>query len=196
MFSSSTFPIAPESLIQLARNVMESEFGTKPGYNPDELLSSDFQFVAPIIGPLCKDEFIKIFGSFKLRDALPDLKQDLMFIVDPVEPNRVWFITRGGGTHSGPLRLAPNQVILPTNKKVMNPPQASSLLFDENGKCYTLTAGYTMDKRIGNTDGLGALFGILKAIGKPFPVREAQALYVPSCGFEALERFQKAFTGE
>jgi hypothetical protein len=49
-----------------------------------------------------------------------------------------------------------------------------------------------MDKRIGNSNGLGAVLGILHAIGRPIPVPEGQGLYVPSIRFEALERMGKA----
>ena len=49
-----------------------------------------------------------------------------------------------------------------------------------------------MDKRIGNTEGLGGVFAFLKAIGSPLPVPEAQRLYTPSLRFEAFERVGKA----
>ena len=40
-----------------------------------------------------KDEFLRIFGSFKLEDALPDLQENHWgFHVDPLEPNRVWCV--------------------------------------------------------------------------------------------------------
>ena len=42
------------------------EFGTQQGVDPNEFLSDDFQFVAPIIGPLGKKEFLNAFGSFKV----------------------------------------------------------------------------------------------------------------------------------
>ena len=41
-----------------------------------------------------KDEFLRIFGSFKLEDALPDLQENHWgFHVDPLEPNRVWCVS-------------------------------------------------------------------------------------------------------
>jgi hypothetical protein len=52
--------------------------------------------------------------------------------------------------------------------------------------------GYCMDKRIGNTEGLGGVFALLKGIGKPLPFPEAQRLYTPSLRFEAFERIAKA----
>ena len=48
-----------------------------------------------------------------------------------------------------------------------------------------------MDKRIGNTEGLGGVFALLKGIGKPLPFPEAQRLYTPSLRFEAFERLAK-----
>merc|ERR1719221_1191933 len=82
--------------------------------------------------------------------------------------------------------------IAPTYKRVESPPQAQSMLFDESGRVYTLTVGYCMDKRIGNTEGLGGVFALLKGIGRPLPFPEAQRLYNPSMRFEAFERIAKA----
>lgn len=46
-------------------------------------------------------------------------------------------------------------------------PECLSYTFDEDGKCTSFTGGYIMDRRVGNTQGLGALFGIIAAIGGP-----------------------------
>merc|ERR1712113_94127 len=82
-----------------------------------------------------------------------------------------------------------------TGKQVRCPPQAMSMLFDAEGKCYTLTVGYCMDKRIGNTEGLGAMFAFMKGVGKPLPFPEAQRLYTPSLRWEAFEHVAKAIEG-
>merc|ERR1712137_569293 len=142
------------------------------------------------VGPLNKKEFTRAIGSFKVRDALPDLASNSWFQVDPIEPNRVWFFSRDTGTNLGTLNFG--RPIPATGKHVEMPPQATSMLFNEQGQVYTLTAGYTMDKRIGNSNGLGAVFGILKAMGTPIPAPEGRALYNPSMTYEALERFGKA----
>jgi len=185
----STFPIKPDKLINAAKDILASEFGTAEG-SEGSCLADDFQFVAPIVGPLSKAEFMNAFGSFKLRDAMPDLKDNSWFTVDPLEPNRVWFFSRATGTHTGILNFA--SPIAPTGKRYESPPQAASMLFNEAGKCYTVTVGYCMDKRIGNTEGLGGVFAILKAIGKPLPFPEAQRLYNPSMRYEAFEHVAKA----
>jgi len=188
---NSTFPIKPAELIHKAKEVMAMEFGTKEGCNPSQYLAKDFQFVAPIVGPLSKDEFLRAFGSFKLKDAVPDIKDNAWFSVDPLEPNRVWFLSRTNATHTGPLNFGAKPLPA-TGKTIQMPPQAQSLLFDKEGKCYTLTVGYTMDKRIGNTEGLGGMFGIVKATGNALPFPEGQRLYNPSLRFEAFERIGKA----
>jgi len=123
-----------------------------------DVLAHDFRFVAPVVGPLGKDEFIRIFGSFKLEDALPDLQENHWgFHVDPLEPNRVWWMSRPQGTHTGPLCFPPPNVIPPTHKTVRWPVQAQSMLFDQEGRCYQLTVGYSCDRQTGNTGGLGAV---------------------------------------
>jgi len=184
----STFPIGPEALLEKAKQVLGCEFGTQAGADAS-CLAEDFQFVAPIVGPLEKYEFLKAFGSFKLKDAFPDLKDNSWFQVDPLEPNRVWFFSRATGTHTGTLQFGSG--IKATGKTVHMPPQAQSMLFNEKGECYTLTVGYAMDKRIGNTEGLGGVFGIVKAVGHALPFQEAQRLYTPSLRFEAFERVAK-----
>lgn len=188
---NSTYPIKHDQLILKAKEIMAMDYGTKEGCDPSQYLAEDFQFVAPIIGPLSKDEFLRAFGSFKVRDAIPDGKDNAWFSVDPLEPNRVWFVSRMTATHTGPLNFGAKP--LPATGKTINcPPQAQSMLFDDQGKCYTLTVGYTMDKRIGNTDGLGGMFGIVKATGNALPFPEAQRLYNPSLRFEGFERIAKA----
>ena len=42
------------------------------------------------------------------------------------------------------------------------------------GKVVKYTIGHVMERSIGNTGGLGGIFGPLVAIGKPLPFREAR----------------------
>lgn len=183
----SDYPIKPDELIALCKDVIAQEFGChKPS-----MLAENFQFVAPVIGPLSKHEFVKAFSGFDVKTAFPDQKSNMFgFVVDPQEPNRVWFISRATSTHTGPLKFG-GKVIPPTNISVISPPQALSMLFDAEGKCYTLTVGYSMDRRIGNTGGLGGLFGPLYAVGHGLPIPEGRP-WAPSLRLQALERVQKA----
>ena len=41
--------------------------------------------------------------------------------------------------------------------------------FDGDGKCIAMTGGYIMDRRQGNTDGLGGVYGLCAALGLPTP---------------------------
>jgi hypothetical protein len=61
-----------------------------------------------------------------------------------------------------------------TGKKVVCPPQAISLTFNEAGQVTKYTGGYVMDKTVGNSGGLGGIFGPLYAIGRGLPFPEAR----------------------
>jgi len=89
--------------------------------------------------------------------------------VDPYSPNRVWFQASFQAVHSGEGPFGK-----PTGKEVICPPQAISLSFNEKGKVIKYTGGYVMDKEVGNSGGMGGIFGPLYAIGKPLPFPEAR----------------------
>jgi hypothetical protein len=84
--------------------------------------------------------------------------------VDPYERNRVWFTIRTSGTHTGPFKFG-RATYEATGRTIQGPPECCSYTFNEAGKVTSFTGGYVMDNRVGNTDGLGAAFGILSAIG-------------------------------
>ena len=108
--------------------------------------------------------------GFDLLTAFPDLNSQFHFIrVDPWDHNRVWWHTRTVATNTGPLIGQE-----PTNKKVELPPQANSLTFNEEGKVTQLTIGYVLDRRVGNTGGLGGAFGIFYGVGLGLPFPEGQ----------------------
>lgn len=150
-----------DKLKELAINLICNELG---GDNPD-LLSDDFQFLFPVVGPLTKQQFVKAFSEFKVRDAFPTSSANFYnFRVDPLEPNRIWFMSRGAYEHLGTLNFGPSKFPA-TNKRVCLPPQCFSMSFDAQGKCYKLTGGYNVDRSAGDSDGLGGMFGIVHALG-------------------------------
>mmetsp|Transcript_8112 Transcript_8112/g.20837 ORF Transcript_8112/g.20837 Transcript_8112/m.20837 type:complete len:313 (-) Transcript_8112:1194-2132(-) len=192
MLRDASFPIPADELIQLTKGLLAANNGA----DDPSLLAEDFQFVAPVVGPLGREEFASAFKSFKLKEAFSEWKTNAHhFRVDPFEPNRVWFTTRMTAVNTGPMMGDP------TGIRVISPPQASScrydwssmkhatkkspsnaiqsntiqcIRFNTSGKCDDLTVGYVMDRRQGNTGGLGAVFGILNAIGRPLPFPEAR----------------------
>lgn len=171
MLAEKGFKIPPAELILLAKKFLVSRGGF--GADPD-LLSEDFNFIAPVVGPLSKDAFTKAIGSVDIKKAFPDFNAEFHnFQVDPFEGNRVWYIARGKGRNTGSFPpFAPG--VSGTGKYVVNPPQACSLTFNEEGLVTKYTIGYVMDRDVGNTGGLGGLYGILYAIGTPLPFPEAQ----------------------
>jgi hypothetical protein len=161
--AKSDFPIKADKLIERARLLIKADFGV----HDNDMLAEDFRFVAPVVGPLPKVEFLEAFGGFKIRLAIPDLKDNhFNFFVDPWEPNRVWWMAAPTGTHTGMIPIPA------TGKRIEWPPQAQSVCFHEDGRCYQLTVGYCIDKQLGNTGGLGAVFGLAYAIGFPIPSPE------------------------
>jgi len=174
----STFPIAPKELIEKAKYFLAYDQGvSKP-----ELLADDFQFMGPVVGPLSKEAFLKAVGGFDFSSAFPDANPEWHhFRVDPFEPNRVWMTARGRGTNTAESKSPLFKK--PTGKSYVNPPQACSVKFNEEGLATQYTIGYVMDRKIGNTGGLGGIYGILYAMGKPLPFREAKP-WKPSTGYK------------
>jgi len=164
-----SFPIAPDVLIKLTKVFLAYDQGVQR----PEMLAEDFEFAGPVVGPLSKAAYLKAVGGFDFKSAFPDFNPEFHhFRVDPFEPSRVWMTARGYGTNT----LAGTNPLFnkATGKKYVNPPQACSLNFNKDGLVEQYTIGYVMDRRIGNTGGLGGIYGILYAIGKPLPFPEAR----------------------
>ncbi|MEW5300104.1 MAG: hypothetical protein WDW36_003059 [Sanguina aurantia] len=124
------------------------------------------RFEFPVVS-LAKKAFVTAVSSFKIDEAMPDLDpHPYHWRVDPYEPNRVWFTVRASGTHTGTLRFN-GSVFPPSGKTYLGAPECQSYTFNSAGQCTSYTGGYVMDRRVGNTQGLGALFGILAALGGP-----------------------------
>jgi len=173
MIKKNPFKIPPAKLIERAKVVIDGAIGLK---NPDDL-AEDFVFQFPIVGPLSKAEYLAAVGGFDLGGAFPDFDQGLYydFRVDPYKPSRVWFTGAFQAQFSGDKSVFGKG----NGKLVTCPPQAVSLTFNEEGKVIKYTGGYVMDKEVGNSGGLGGVFGLAYAVGKGLPFPEAQP-YSPS----------------
>jgi hypothetical protein len=162
----------PDELIAIAKKFLVGSSGL--GGDPN-MLADNFQFEGPVVGPLSKDAFVKAIGQVDFKTAFPNWKAEFYgFHVDPLEEqaNRVWYTARGRGAQEGPLLpFAP----IGSGKEVVNPPQVCSVTIDhETGLITRYTIGYVVDRNVGNTGGLGGLYGILYALDRPLPFPEAQ----------------------
>jgi len=166
MIKRQNFPISPNELIQKTKYALKKDSGVlEPSIWADE-----FQFCAPYVGPLSKEEFLNAANGFGIYDSFPDFDNRYSnFSVDPLEPGRVWFFVRLIATNTGGLfGKAPN------NKTVQLPPQVYSMKFREDGKITELTVGYAVDRRQGDTGGLGGMFGLFYGVGQPLPFPEGK----------------------
>lgn len=191
LMSEKTFPIPPDELITLTKVFLATEAPEADPPGDGTMLTDDFQFVGPVIGPLDKEDFLSTVPLIDFFRVMPDgTAQFHHFRVDPFEPDRVWYTARGTGTNTGRGEPGTNTEIQfgePTGKKYINPPQACSVKFTEDGKVKQFTIGYVMDRYIGNTGGMGGFFGPLYAIGKSFPFPEGQP-WQPSLAYQAFVR--------
>lgn len=178
LLAESTFPIKPDDLIQRCKEILAKGVGLK---DDGADFAQDFEFCAPVVGPIGKEAYLTALSSFKITDGFPDLNARYHFFrVDPFEPNRVWFNSRTVATNTGKFLGKP-----PTGKALTMPPQAQSMTFNEKGLVTQFTVGYVMDRRVGNTGGLGGAFAFFYGVGKPLPIPECRP-YKRSWQFKLL----------
>ena len=176
--------LSTEKLIDIAKAFLETSRGV--GGDPD-LLSEEFKFEGPVVGPFSKSEFVAALSNVDFDAAFPDFNPEFYgFHVDPFEGDRVWYTARGKGTNTGPFP-SKTSATPATNKRVVNPPQVCSITIDHStGLIKRYTIGYVVDRNVGNTGGLGGLYGILYAIGRPLPFPEALP-WTPSLPYRAFQ---------
>lgn len=185
MLQNQNFPVSPEDLIAKAKYALIKDSGVLE----TSLWADDFEFCAPYIGPLSKDEFLDAADGFKIYDAFPDFDNRYSnFSVDPIEPGRVWFFVRLLATNTGGLFGKE-----PNNKKVQLPPQVYSFKFNEQGLIEELTVGYSVDRRQGDTGGVGGMFGLFLGVGQGLPFPEGQPIK-PSLRFRMFTKIGNVIT--
>lgn len=159
----------PAKLIELTKEFLAdgNGFYSKP---KSEWFADDFAFQGEILGPMNKEGYIRNLEGFKLYEAFPDIQPNpSSFVMDSINPRRVWFLVRVTGTHlnSIPLRFlpwAPPIQFKATGAKVRGGPEAFSVTWDRNNKVKFLTVGYAVSQE-GTNGGFGAAFGLLHACG-------------------------------
>ena len=167
--TSDTTALTDEQKIDVAKKFLLEGNGFYAPCQPD-LFADDFVFRAPVVGPLCKTDYIATMSLFELWNALPDMEANAYgWCVDPSSPNTVRVFVKNTGTHTGPLNVG-SVTLPPSDKAFEGTTESISVTLDDAGeKVRGLTAGYVVDRFSGNGGGLGAVAGILVAIGLPVP---------------------------
>jgi len=179
-FDASTFPISPEDLIERTKYIFSPEIGV--GTKDDgACLADDFEFCAAVVGPIGKEDYLAALKSFSLEESFNTRQNFFGYNVDPLQPNRVWFFTRAVAT-----QIAPFLGTQPEDAKgdLVMPPQLFHADFNEDGLVKEV-GFYTVDRRQGNTGGLGGAFGYFYGVGKPLPIPECRP-FKPSLRFRLL----------
>ena len=160
-------PASSEKRMKLAREWVMNEGFYSPAKK--ELMSDDFVFMGPVVGPLNVQDYLGTLGVFKIYEAFPDVEVSAApFTQDPAEPDRYWSVIRVTGTHTADLDVGSAKVPA-TGKSMIIGPQAVSVTFDEEDKVSRLTGGYICDVRDGETKDAGAMFAVMRSIGVPTP---------------------------
>lgn len=180
--ASMSFPISLEELITKSKEFLSANQGVER----PELLDDSFCFMGPVVGGpegLPKENYLKAVGGFQIKDAFPDINPRFHdFRADKLDAGRIWFTSVATGTDNGTGFLGNK----PTGKSFRTPPQACSLKFNEDGKVIKYTIGHVMERSMGNTGGMGGIFGPAYAIGKPLPFPEARP-YKPSKRYRFIQ---------
>ena len=194
--SGGAWPVTAPQLLLLARDAVAT------GVHESPLLDrrpGAFEFSAPFVGPIRgADRFAETMREVAVDDAFDVAPQTFGFAIDPLEPGRVWFLSRPRSAFVRPLKAGGPLLppIPPTGEVVRSPPQVASLKFaprcgeeDDDGggggggqrppllppvRAVEFTYGYVCDRRQGDTCGLGGAFGIMYAAGRPFPFPEGR----------------------
>lgn len=170
--SNQLSPFPSSVMFALASKIVDSCYS---GIQPS-LLTNDFLYSNPLVGPLSKEEFIQYQRQYNFQIALPDLKcNQYNFEIDSYEADRVWLIVQAQGNMENDLTKNNNVILKNTNRRYDGPPEAVSVSINDEGLCYKITSGYVLDKSLGNTNGLGGNEGILEAIGAGLPFFETRS---------------------
>ena len=161
--TANTFPHSPQTLIDRARTVLGPDvlLGQK---DDGACLSEKFEFVAAVVGPIGKDEYLGALANFKLEESFDIAPNFYGFAVDPMQRNRVWFFNRQTAVHKANFLGADPKEDASENELTL-PPQCYHIDFDEDLKMQEF-GFYTVDRRQGNTGGLGGAFAYMYGVGE------------------------------
>jgi len=152
---------------------------TRVSIGVESMISEDFVFVSPDIGPVSKDDFINLMNYYQyngldLGSAIPDLTVSYEgWHQDPHDPWRIWAVARYSGTHTGTVRLPDSGLMLSPLKdaaqqeRFTTGPELQSFKWTWSKKLIFQTVGYIGDTYTGSGQGHGSLHGLLVSMGLP-----------------------------
>ena len=121
--------------------------------------------MGPIVGPLCKDDFLRHARVFAIYDSVSNAETHLSeFAQDPLDADRYWATHYYKADHTAPLNTGA-ATYAATGNKIEVGPTAVSVTFDKDDKIEKFTGGYITDKNDNPAGPLGAAFAVMKAVG-------------------------------
>ena len=153
-----------------------------------EYYADDYVFRGSVIGPITNKDVRETQEGFNIQDAYPDLDRGVFgFTVDPKNPFRCFFFERWTGTNNGDPVSILGRSFGPTGDRVETPLHITSVTWNPNGKIVYQCISPPLDRFEGNTEGQGAVFGLLKGAG--FDISRVTGPASP--GNPVLARLQK-----
>lgn len=152
---------------------------TRVSLGVESMMSEEFVFVSPEIGPLSKDDFINLMDYYQnngldLGSAIPDLTVSYEgWHQDPHDPWRIWAVARYSGTHTGTARLPGSGLMLSPSKdpseqkRFTTGPEMQSFKWTPSKKLIFQTVGYIGDQITGSGQGHGSIHGLMVSMGLP-----------------------------
>jgi len=152
---------------------------TRVSVGVESMISEEFVFRSPAIGPVSKDDFINLMNYYQyngldLGSAIPDLTVSYEgWHQDPHDPWRIWAVARYSGTHTGTATLPGSGLALTPSKepseqvKFTTGPELQSFKWTPSKKLIFQTVGYVGDQYTGSGQGHGSLHGLLVSMGLP-----------------------------
>jgi len=152
---------------------------TRVSVGVESMISEDFVFLSPEIGPISKDDYISLMNYYRyngldLGSAIPDLTVSYEgWHQDPHDPWRIWTIARYSGTHTGIAKLPGSGLMLSPSKDPIEQtsfttgPEMQSFKWTPSKKLVFQTVGYIGDEVTGSGQGHGSIHGLMVSMGLP-----------------------------
>ena len=162
---NETFEPLPENLIARAKTIISTDLGIQ---DPNLLNGESFIWIGPLLEkPLGKIDYVAAGNFFNVRGAFPDFDYRAHdFRVDANNPMTVRCTVRPVGSMRGSLRLR-NEILEPNGKQLRGPPEGVSITFDSDGRVVKLCSGFSLDRGVGNTNGLCGVMAAATIAGVP-----------------------------